>query len=91
MDRLALGYHLGPALRGTIRLNASQWCRSVYMVGDPTLRAYVAAPVTLTGNTSFSIGADPTKKTYAVRALKLEATGAGSFNNLSQAVKDTHP
>jgi hypothetical protein len=43
MERLALGYHLGTMLQDTISAQ-SQSCRTVYILGDPTLRCYVVAP-----------------------------------------------
>ena len=136
MDRLALGYHLGAALQDTIRFNlpASQSCRTLYILGDPTLRACVLAPppyapsfTVSQGTVSLSWNASPdavdgyyvyrgtsleealsnppltetsssqrqytdtspphgVNLVYAIRAVKLVNTGAGSFNNLSQAV-----
>jgi hypothetical protein len=44
MDRLGLGYHLGAMLQDTIAANASQSSRAVFLLGDPTLRAYVTSP-----------------------------------------------
>ena len=45
-DRCGLGFPLGAALQDTFRLNAGQSVRTVYILGDPTLRCYVTAPPT---------------------------------------------
>jgi hypothetical protein len=135
LDRLALGYPLGAALQDTIPAAPSQSCRALFVLGDPTLRAYATAPAAGLGGSSngnqvtltWSAAGEPVDgyyvyrgsslenalqqgprngaptqnltytesgvpsgtQTYAVRAVKLVQTGAGSFDNLSQAVKTT--
>jgi len=142
MDRLGLGYHLGTALQDTIRHNAKQSCRTLFILGDPTLTGFTVAPP---GTPSASRGTAPCDGNgrwvylswsaapepvdgyyvyrgtslesaiqngrlfpghitttsyedcapggetyiYAVRAVKLTQSGAGSFYNLSRAASVT--
>jgi len=142
MDRLALGYHLGTALQDTIRHNAKQSCRTLFILGDPTLTGFVVAPPGTPGASGGTAPCDgngrwvylswpaspepvdgyyvyrgtslesaiqngrlfpghitttsyedcaPGGETYiyAVRAVKLTQSGAGSFYNLSRAASVT--
>jgi hypothetical protein len=43
-DRLGLGRPLGAALQDTLGQNGNQSSRAVFLLGDPTLRAFVTAP-----------------------------------------------
>jgi len=139
---VAVGYHLGTALQDTIRHNARQSCRTLFILGDPTLTGFVVAPpgtpsasggtapcdgngrwvylswpaapepvegyyvyrgTTLEGAiqngrlfpshiaTTWYEDCAPGGQTYvyAVRAVKLTPTGAGSFYNLSRAASVT--
>jgi hypothetical protein len=57
MDRLALGHHLGAMLQDTIAAYASQSSRTVFVLGDPTLTAFVTAPArNLSASTNYTGG-----------------------------------
>jgi len=96
LDRLGLGLHIGAALQDTISANASQSCRALFILGDPTLAGYIVAPPTNLGavktnggwqvSLSWNGSSEATDGYYAYRGTNVETAIA---NRLGWVVSGT--